>query len=229
MNRPLAASAALADLLGRPGIEATVVAARPPAAYLRVGRRLLAAEANGGLGLPIAVVVDRLPATEAVIDLATWIPARWWDPSVPTIAPRTERVDELRTVLDRLGPPPGTEVVAAARSGRCDELVGLGPGSTPAGDDLIAGRLVTLHALGRPEAAAALARSLPLDRTTELSAELLRHAASGTASRPVIDLVWALANPSSLCAELDRVLQMGHTSGRWLAEGVAGALAAVDA
>ena len=66
------------------------------------------------------------------------------------------------------------------------------PGSTPAGDDLLAGRLVALHALGEVDAAAALAAELPLDRTTTLSAELLRRAAVGEASRPVIELLRAL-------------------------------------
>src|SRR5690606_7063751 len=43
------------------------------------------------------------------------------------------------------------------------ELIGLGPGLTPSGDDLLGGVLIALHALGRPDATERLsAWALPL-------------------------------------------------------------------
>ncbi|MEM9607984.1 MAG: DUF2877 domain-containing protein [Actinomycetota bacterium] len=223
MTRALAASASLVDLLGRAGTTAEVLASRRPAAYLTVGGRIVAAETSAGVGLPIAVVVDELPPAGATVDLATWTPGRWWDPAVPRIAPRPERVAELRAALGRLDPPEDDAVVAA-RGGDPDALVGLGSGSTPAGDDLLAGRLVALHALGDAEAAAELAAELRLDRTTPLSAELLRRAALGEASRPVNELLRAVERRTSVALELEALLEVGGTSGRWLAEGIADAL-----
>ena len=103
-------------------------------------------------------------------------------------------------------------------------LLGLGPGLTPAGDDLLAGLLVGLSA--RPDLrdplAAAVQRHAPA-RTTWLSAELLRLAAAGLAAPAVVAVADALAGhggDDALPRALPALLAVGHTSGPALARGL---------
>jgi hypothetical protein len=103
-------------------------------------------------------------------------------------------------------------------------LVGLGPGLTPAGDDLLAGTLVTLRALDLRAAAASVIDRMDTTRTTPISAALLVEAAQGRAARPLLGLLRSLTGSGEVDAALDGLLAVGATSGRWLAEGVRRAL-----
>ena len=134
------------------------------------------------------------------------------------------------------------DIAAAALTGRPVEpgvrgLVGAGRGLTPSGDDALCGVLLVLAAVDAPHArrahatlSAAVRTSLPW--TTSLSAALLVAAASGYAVPDVVRLVSRLVTGDAsdgVSAELvDRVLAIGHTSGRDLLSGVTGALRAVD-
>ncbi len=129
----------------------------------------------------------------------------------------------------------GREVLASALAGErtmdeaADHLVGLGPGLTPAGDDLLAGAVAGSVIFGR-----ALARPSALDiatqlaaaagdraaRTTVLAADLLRHAATGAVAEPVAEVCRALTGQCPVEPALDRLLAVGHTSGRDVAEGL---------
>lgn len=118
-----------------------------------------------------------------------------------------------------------------------DALVGLGPGLTPAGDDVLAGALVTcgqLRACPGAAPVAALAAALgqhvsarAATRTTALSAALLRHAAHGLAATPVLAVVDALVGQCALGPALTDLLAVGHTSGHDTARGVLAAAAAL--
>lgn len=220
--RALAASSALTPVLGPSAGTAMVVASHRRAAYLEHEGGMVGVEVRGGARLPISVVVDDLPRGDTTVDLTTLRPHRWWDPSVPRLrsCPPRRIVERLRAPL----PPPADAgeraVEAALRSGEPADLVGLGPGSTPAGDDVLAGRLVALHALGAGEAAVALGARLPLRRTTSLSAELLRHAVGGRAAGPLRRLLRALARDEDPEPGLAQVLSIGATSGIWLLRGL---------
>ena len=89
-----------------------------------------------------------------------------------------------------------------------EQLIGLGPGFTPAGDDYLGGVLVALHRLGRAQQARGLWRWLEprLARTSEISAAHLAAAAEGEAHE---------ALHAVLAGELavDRIAALGHTSG----------------
>jgi hypothetical protein len=89
------------------------------------------------------------------------------------------------------------------------ELAGLGPGLTPAGDDLLAGYiagLVLLH--GQRKKAIRLADDAAA-RTGSLSATLLRHAALGEVPEPVHALL--------ATGDARPLLSFGHSSGAaWL-------------
>lgn len=177
-------------------------------------------------------------------------PARWWDPrprlgavgAVPLAA-------AVEAAAGSLPPWPGGGVGAATRArlregrgalraalaGRSPPavatglLVGLGPGSTPSGDDLLAGTLAGARlfgeALDAPGALAlagalwAAARPL-LERTPALSAALLAHAARGEVCLPAASLCHALARREPVDLSLERLLAVGHTSGHDLATGL---------
>jgi hypothetical protein len=109
-----------------------------------------------------------------------WRPAAW--PSCPPHARLIEICHVLHGQAEAggLARPPFEQAARAriARLGLCG-LIGLGPGLTPSGDDVVAGTLATLDALGEHQAHAALARMVVdnLSSTSALSAALLRAAA----------------------------------------------------
>jgi len=103
------------------------------------------------------------------------------------------------------------------------ELVGLGPGLTPSSDDMLAGLvlLCVLYAknFGRaqraiPVVARAVAEQ-PRGRTTILSEEFLRQAASGRGNERVMRLCTSMLTEGreSVERETERVLAIGETSG----------------
>lgn len=93
-------------------------------------------------------------------------------------------------------------------------LIGLGPGLTPAGDDLVGGALCALHAVGRVAAASRLAGwALPLAKrgTNRISQAHLACAAQGECGEAVNDAIVALLSGGSV--DLGRISAIGHTSG----------------
>ena len=222
-----AASSAVRDLLTGPARPGRVVAAFPRCAYLDVSGRLVALEAADGLRLPCAVTLAapaarrpltglepgaavtaggrRLVVGELMVEVG-----RWWAPSRPR---------------DAAVPSAGARPAAAPGWDRLVlGLLGLGPGLTPAGDDLLAGLLVGLSA--RPDLRAPLAAAVhrhAATRTTWLSAELLRLAAAGLAAPAVVAVADALAghgDDDALPRALPALLAVGHTSGPALARGL---------
>ncbi len=116
-------------------------------------------------------------------------------------------------------------LAAALRTGTgleraADLLLGLGPGLTPAGDDLLAGVLLTHAHLGTglPSLAAHLRERA--DATTALSADLLRHAGAGRGAPPVLGLLDALVGARPVGPALTALLEVGSSSGHDTATGV---------
>jgi hypothetical protein len=109
-------------------------------------------------------------------------------------------------------------------------LVGLGPGLTPSGDDLLCGVMFTLHTLGHGAVAERLwdwVRPLSKDAGNAISFGHLAAAAAGGGSAPIDDLLGALlgGESSALGRLLDVIDTLVHTSG-W--DCVAGVLTATD-
>ncbi|MFH1609727.1 MAG: DUF2877 domain-containing protein, partial [Candidatus Bipolaricaulota bacterium] len=111
------------------------------------------------------------------------------------------------------------------------ELVGLGPGFTPAGDDYLGGLLFTLHHMHRASAdlppwdeglvAGFLAATRPL--TGWASHAILSDLACGHGPGPLHDLMASVLNPapaSELAVCVDRLCRIGHSSGRDVLAGV---------
>ncbi len=109
-------------------------------------------------------------------------------------------------------------------------LIGLGPGLTPSGDDLLGGALIALASLGLLDVRDRLwgVCSERLDRTTEISALHLRTAARGYGAAPLHDAIHATigGDVPRLPDFLNAVSAIGHSSGR---DSYAGALIALRA
>ncbi|HKS61461.1 MAG TPA: DUF2877 domain-containing protein [Xanthobacteraceae bacterium] len=105
-------------------------------------------------------------------------------------------------------------------------LLGLGPGLTPSGDDVLAGALAALDAIGERDAHAALARAIvdTLPGTTSpLSACLLRAAAAGQIGESLYRAVSA-AIAGDVDAAIAAAEAIGHSSGWDMLAGVTTAL-----
>ncbi len=157
---------------------------------------------------------------------------RRWNSQVVKVAPAAAGVELLRSAA--AGSVRGVPLTAVGHLERSllagdaetavRALVGLGTGLTPGGDDVLAGLMVGLHAIGRPELADAIAGSAlhrVLDRTTVLSADLLRLAAAGHACVEAISVLRAVHTGRQVPAAVHRLLSIGHTSGADLATGLA--------
>ena len=208
-----AASLAVRDLVAGAEACGRVVAVFPRCAYVDVGGRLLALETWDGLRLPCAVTLaepaSRRPFAHVRVGAEAQITVvRWWAPHRP-----------LGAV------PPGDLAGPSPRwDGFVLGLLGRGPGLTPAGDDLLAGLLLGLAGSAelRDPLAAAVIRQAP-ERTSWLSAELLRHAAAGAGVPAAVAVADAMAGhgpPDALTRALPALLAVGHTSGPALARGL---------
>jgi hypothetical protein len=107
------------------------------------------------------------------------------------------------------------------------DLVGLGPGLTPSGDDFLIGALAALDGLNQTNMHATLGRAIvaAAGRTSPLSASFLRAATAGHVGEKLHTMVAALigGNADASIAAAERI---GHTSG-W--DALAGAVVAVQA
>lgn len=145
----------------------------------------------------------------------------WWIKGVPSHDPLHAALqDRARRSITGLmralqaAPRAPTAVVAAARS-----LMGLGPGGTPSGDDLLEGLLAAWLVFG-PERAAAWSVTADLadlaeTLTTRLAAEFYYHLRHGRVSEQLHELLMALATRetghiATAAAEIGR---FGATSG----------------
>ncbi|MGH3319110.1 MAG: DUF2877 domain-containing protein [Streptosporangiaceae bacterium] len=180
---------------------------------------------------------------------ARFLASRWWDPRVEP--PKTSRrgleraLTTLRHTLERCGSRPGLgahptlETLASALAegdlagavDSAERLVGLGPGLTPSGDDVLVGVLLALRLLGRgytggrratmlADWLAAAVTSYADTRTTALAGSLLTCAARSQAAAEVTAVVRGLAAHETLEPAIRRLLAAGHTSGPDLACGL---------
>jgi hypothetical protein len=227
-----AASTGVAALLAGPPRGGVVVGVHPSCAYVLVGSELVALETADALGLPCAVRlgVDRADAPltgvrqgdgALVGDRALTVGAltvrvtRWWAPRLPRRGAAGERLAEMAALLDAHPSPVPVDATVT-------ELLGLGPGLTPAGDDVLAGLLVGLHHHpGLRDPLAWEATTLASSRTTALSTALLHHAARGHSVPAATDVADALAgHRPDLDAAVARLVAVGHSSGTALAHGL---------
>jgi Protein of unknown function (DUF2877) len=170
--------------------------------------------------LPCSLVVDSRPQLHlgdrgwigngrARFEAVEISSARWFRPARPRIlAPSaflTACWDLPSVELDDVG-------LGGCALSRPGQLLGRGPGLTPAGDDVLAAALVVRHALrvstsGWPPPQLATA-------TTPLSAELLRSAGNGYCCDRLASLVRALDGGEDPSPAVQRLTALGGTTGR---------------
>lgn len=179
-----------------------------------------------------------------------WVPVRrWWDPS-PVLGPLSRaRLEHghaaLQAAREAAPRKPGLEghsgpdaLAACCAAGDlagaveiAENLVGLGPGLTPSGDDVLGGLLIALRLLGGvitggtkavwlADWLGAAATSFAGDRTTPLSATLLHCAARGQAAAEVAAVLHGFAGQEPLLPAIRKLLATGRTSGADLAWGL---------
>lgn len=233
--RPLIASVLVHHVMAGPRRRGTLVAAGSAATALAVDDDVVALVPRDGVRLPCAAVLvgdGGLPAGDdlAVGEGRVWdrdrpvgTVRRWFDPRVRLTAVDPEAVARLAAELhsrpapDPAVPPAALAALAEDPVAAVDDLVGRGGGLTPAGDDLLAGCLAALRARRAP-AADALGRAVlrrARGRTSRLSAALLAAADQGA----VVPEAAAVLRGRPGAA--DRLLALGHTSGWYLAAGLA--------
>ena len=125
------------------------------------------------------------------------------------------KVNQAASAIGRLPPLDALTIVAGT-------LGGLGPGLTPAGDDMLSGILFAVRAMNGPMVEPALLDVARSVRTSDLATALLEAAAGGYQIEPVHDLVAAAATGDAkaaarAAADLDR---FGSSSGADLAHGL---------
>jgi hypothetical protein len=170
----------------------------------------LASVENGTVSLPgldvlVGAIVD---TTVPVLEPAAV--ARWSAPLARLAEAPTRRVRDLL---------PGAALDALHRSdpAAVPALLGLGPGLTPLGDDVLGGWLATSVATRHPgrEAVASAVALTARERTTTVSATLLACAARGEVVPELRRLLAAVGagDTSDVQQALDALVAVGDTSG----------------
>lgn len=181
----------------------------------------------------------------------------WWsqagdlaevDLSIPALAPDPESVAQWVGILasgqatanNLMDSAPqramATPFVATVLSGEPDDqvavirpLLGAGPGSTPAGDDVMVGALAVLHAWAKQASDPTVARGLAalrgglrplLSQTTATSAIQLEAALDGRFAERVQTLAQSFAGITAVDASAEAARTWGSTSGLDLAAGM---------
>ncbi len=200
--------------------------------------------------LPIAVVsADPLPdgnLDDVVVGAGVlrvgdhlWHPLRWFDPrprALRAVRPSVLAgaaglllgLDESHLGLDPRHAWAAAEALALGDCGPACELLGAGPGLTPAGDDVVAGALAACALSGGGPSPDALGQLLSRARqaTTTLSAALLSCAAAGQIVPEATAFLRALSGDAAVQPALARLRAVGSTSGTALAVGLTAALGA---
>lgn len=150
---------------------------------------------------PAAVVEGRFRSPRQL-----WTVGRWWRPSRP------------RRYAAAQGAQSATGGDLAPH-----QLIGSGPGLTPAGDDVVAGALVAAYAFSDTRRSLWVRETraaLDADRTTVVSHALLHHALDGYATPQLASYIDALGTGRDRAETRGALLAVGHTSGAALVHGV---------
>ena len=210
--------------------------------YVRLdGKYACVGDASLGCGpLNALVAAFQAPPTGATVEVSfedalSWVPQ-------PSRAGARPNLEALRACLDGHVPDEGLGCVILgvhnalsvhaqpaleaidrwlagnALAGEAAQLIGLGPGLTPSGDDYLGGVLVALRWVGRGSQADSLWRWLEPripERTGAISAAHLAAAAGGEMHEALHDVLRDLSawDTPDLLPALSRLDAVGHTSG----------------
>jgi Protein of unknown function (DUF2877) len=163
----------------------------------------------------MAATLDMLFANCPADGLFLQAVSRLLGAELPAATPIQNRAQRALAALAQglaAGPPTrDAHLHAAVR-----DLIGLGPGLTPSGDDVLAGALLGLHATGNAALAAQLGAHVAaasIEATSPLSAAFLRCAVDGETSAPLHQALSAALANADWPTALDTLGRIGHTSG----------------
>lgn len=208
-----------------------VMAAGAGWAWLRTEAGPVHIAGERGPRSPLTAIVDRVPVLEpgARVRLETSNAQPWTTPAPPPAADEGRIRDACTAVEPYLWNDPRARSLATEPLGAVlPELVGRGPGLTPAGDDALLGYLLARRALDEPEsrAAAALILRAARARTGDPARAFLRWAAKGEAPEPAAFALAALltADGPALAPAVRRLTAFGSSTGRAILTGLVGGL-----
>ncbi len=172
-----------------------------------------------------------LPPGEMVIELDALEPCLLTLRARPAAAPTAglEPTPALETEIERT-----LEAFGRGETSALVDLVGVGEGLTPSGDDVLVGLLAALDLLSLCAPASAVRRCSVVEGvrprlalgTTRLAAELVSAACDGHYAEPILALLEALAHgaPEPLAIAVPSVAAMGHRSGHAVLRGLVAGL-----
>lgn len=172
----------------------------------------------------VPVAAPGLPVRASAVRAAVALDDRAFGVDGPTSSFRAVAAPLVRDLAAALGEAsPDTAAIGA-------RLIGLGPGLTPSGDDVLVGLVAALFALGDTRAAilAGTWATCAATRTTPVAASFHRHAAAGDFAERLHDLLGAVlaGPPERIAGSVHRAAAWGATSG---ADTVLGVLLALRA
>jgi hypothetical protein len=191
--------------------------------------------------LPVVRPQDAIVVGDGALRVGAhvWRTLRWFDPHASGFRqPRPSALAEAAETLWNLDDSEvGLPVVAAWAAATalaagdpeaCRNLLGAGPGLTPAGDDVVAGAMAACALSGEGPHQHELEMLVARARiaTTALSAALLSCAARGEVVPEAAELLRVLGSGCAVVPALKRLRAVGSTSGTALAIGLVAALAA---
>jgi hypothetical protein len=215
-----AGGAALAALRAGP---ANVFASFEHSCYVETPAGIACLGAGIGLGPLNAIVEDFevFPVGASVFIESK--EARLWTPAAPSRMKKIPAIDVPQSIRE-----PALVFLDWLSGGghSADELIGLGPGLTPAGDDFVGGAMIALRAFGHAADAdriAAWALPLAAANTSRISRAHLACAAAGEGHEALHAYLHSFEKK-----HLQALGRIGHTSGLDAAAGALRALSAVN-
>ena len=211
-----AGGAALAALRAGP---AKVFASFERSCYVETRGGIACLGADIGLG-PLNALAESFESLPVGTSVSVEIgEARPWRPAAPA---RMKKI-EIEIPQSIRKPAESFLLWLCGEGATPDELIGLGPGLTPAGDDFVGGAMIALRAFGDARTAdriAAWALPLAQERTNRISRAHLACAAEGEGHEALHDLLSFHETEKHLA----RLARIGHTSGLDAAAGAVHAL-----
>jgi hypothetical protein len=223
------------DLTGQHADDPTVIALLPTSS-VRLPVAMVTSEP-----LPFVAPDETIVVGDGALHVGTqvWRVLRWFDPHPsgyrqPRPSALAEAAESLWNLADsEVGLPAicAWDAAIALAHGDpepCRNLLGAGPGLTPAGDDVVAGALAACALSGAGPHQHELEMLLTRARvaTTALSAALLSCAARGQVVPEAAELLRVLGGSAAIAPALNRLRSVGSTSGTALAIGMVAALTA---
>jgi len=173
-------------------------------------------QARSALVVPLPRVC---PGESIIIDLSE-TPSKF-SPVLPSCKPLKEWIPVVEDWLQYLIDNDLNLALSYIENESLASLIGLGPGKTPSGDDLLAGYITGTRWLDADEACKVCDDVLPhLPLTNWFSQNMIADACRAKASATVQDLCNDLStsNPTGLRSSARRIAATGDTSGKsWLA------------